>query len=280
MLLDRFGNKPVHLFVFTRQHLVWRYCTADSDLVIGGLTYVAAQIERGEIKQTVERAKDKLSIKFAYLLDPAALEYPATQALGDNWWPYIPTDTVGVVCMSYDAGTGAAPAVEWIGEVIQPKLSDTEMELVCEPNNGFSRARNQGPKWQRGCWKTPYSTGPRGCNLSLDAFRVEAVATAAAGATVNAAEFAAVPFNLGGGYLTWTGAAGLLERRSIIAHTGESIGLLFGSAGLQAGMLVNAWPTCPRTWAACEARENTDNYGGSVYKPVKNPMDGVSMSWG
>lgn len=409
MLPDRFSSKPVHLFVFTRQHLVWRYCTADRDLVIGGLTYVAAQIERGEIKQTVERAKDKLSIKFAYLLDPAAPEYPATQVLGDNWWPYIPTDTVNVVCLAYDAGTGAAPDIEWMGEVTQPKLSDAEMELVCEPNNGFARARNQGPKWQRGCWKTVYSTGPRGCNLVgtarevvgvvtkveavagdvpprahvvvpeladvltgiigkqanwttvgvsrqsqiLDAFTayskrvvqpfpddrddttfhwapignrydnngfigpfpiwiyyqrfpaivladatglsvgssvsinlpkigVDGVVTAVSGSTVTAVGFVASQLSLAGGFLTFRDASGLLIRRDVAAHSvgAASLQLQAGGRMPALGDAVTALPTCPRTWAACEARMNTANFGGSVYKPVKNPMDGVSMSWG
>ena len=413
MLLNRWGNRPVHLFVFTRQHLVWRYCTADRDLEINGNTYLSAQIERGEIKQTVERAKDKLGIKFAYLLDPTAPEYPATQVLGDNWWPYIPTDTVNVVCLEYDAGTGAAPAVQWMGEVTQPKFSDVEMELICEPNNGFARARNQGPKWQRGCWKTVYSTGPRGCNLSkvggvasgvvtkieaalgdvpprahllvpefgqflsslegrsvtwivggierssvvLDAYyayderikismpgeevdtttffwndvgskvdhvrptgpfgafpayfyytrraalvladatglavgsqisidlpRVGVIGhvTAVNGLALTAAEFAESTFALAGGYLTFLSLGGLLVRREIAAHNvGDAILQLQAGGPVPAvGAAVTALPTCARTWSACEVRMNTGNFGGSLYKPAKNPMDGVSMSWG
>ncbi|GAB3755194.1 phage BR0599 family protein [Lysobacter olei] len=278
--LGRFTGRPVHLFVFTRQGLTWRYASSDRDIVIGGNTYLAAQIERSEIKVTAERAKDRLTIKLAYVRDPAAPEFPVTQPLGDNWHPYIPSDPVHVVCLSTHVGDTDPPAVEWMGVVTQPKFGDVELELICEPTNGYARARNQGPKWQRGCWKTVYSEGLRGCNLSRDAFKVDGTLTAVAGLTVTAAAFATAPLPLVGGYLTWTRTDGLEERRSIMAHTGDTVTLLYGAADLAGGMAVTARPGCPRTWAACEARSNTVNYGGSVYKPVKNPMDGVSMSWG
>ena len=40
-----------------------------------------------------------------------------------------------------------------------------------------------------------------------------------------------------------------------------------------------ALPGCPGNWAACEAFDNTVNYGGAIYKPGKNPTED-SMSWG
>lgn len=277
---SRFLGKPIHLFLFMRQNLTWRYASADRDIVVNGHTYVAAQIERGEIKQTAERAKDKLTIKVAYLRDPGAVDYPVTQSLGDNWHPFTPSDQVRVICLSMHEGDTAAPIVEWSGVVTQPKFGDVELELTCEPTNGLSRARQQGPKWQRACWKTVYSQGIRGCNLSADAAKVGATLSGVAGATVSAAEFAASPFPLGGGYLTWVRTDGLVERRTIMGHSGSTISLLYGASDLDPGLAVIALPGCPRTWAACEARGNTANYGGSVYKPIKNPMEGVSMSWG
>lgn len=278
--LSRFAGKPIHLFLFTRQNLTWRFANSDRDLVIGGNTYLAAQIERGEIKQTVERAKDRLTIKLPYLRDPDALEYPSTQPLGDNWHPYIPSDEVQVICMTTHYGDTDPPKVEWMGVVTQPKFGDVELELHCDPTNGYARARNQGPKWQRGCWKTVYSTGLRGCNLGVDAFKVDESLDAVSGLVLTATEFGTAPLSLAGGYVTWTRGDGLVERRSIMAHSGTGITLLYGASDLAPGVAVTARPGCPRTWAACEARGNTINFGGAIYKPVKNPKEGVSMSWG
>lgn len=281
--LSRFLGKPIRLFVFRRgvpgAEQVWRYCTADRDLVIGGNTYYAAQIDRSEIKQTAERAKDKITIKLAYLRDPSASEYPVTQALGNNWFPFVPSSTVYVMCLATHYGDTDPPAVEWMGQVTQPKFSDIELELTCEPNGGSDRSRNQGAKWQRGCWKTVYSTGLRGCNLDPDDFKVETTLSAVSGLTLTAAAFGTAPINLAGGSLTWTNDAGVVERRSIMSHSGSAISVLYGSTDLAVALDVVALPGCPRTWAACEARDNTDNYGGAIYKPQKNPTED-SMSWG
>lgn len=277
--LSRFLGRPVRLFRFERQGLVWRYAQANRDLTIDGVTYQAAQIERGEIKQTVERSKDKLEIRIAYLRDPAALEVPATQPLGDNWHPWVPSDPVRVICMEAHIGDDAPPKVQWMGIVTQPRFNDVQLTLVCEPGPATDRARNQGPKWQRACWKTVYSTGPRGCLLDPDAFAVPGTLTDVAGLVVQAPEFASAPLPLGGGWLEWTRGDGLVERRSIVSHDGTSIELLYGAADLAAALAVTARPSCEQTWAACDARDNTINYGGAIYKPVKNSSE-ESMSWG
>lgn len=175
--LSRFLGRPIRYFIFRRQGLTWRYCTGSQDQVVGGHVYRSAQIDRSEIKETAERAKDKIKITMAYLRAPDAVEYPSTQDLGDNWFPWVPTSTVTVVCMAGHVGDTDPPAIEWMGQVTQPKFTDTELELTCEPTGGTDRARNQGAKWQRGCWKTVYSTGPRGCNLPADAHTVVAAVT-------------------------------------------------------------------------------------------------------
>lgn len=281
MTLDAtlFGRRPIRLFVFTRQMKVWRFCNADRDITIGANTYTAAQIDRSEIRQTAERAKDKITITMAYLRDPAAVDVPATQSLGDQWFPFVPSSTITVVCMTTHVGDADPPAVEWMGQVTQPKFSDVELELTCEPTGGTDRVRNQGAKWQRACWKTVYSTGLRGCNLDPAAFEVAATLSGVSGLTLTASAFSGTAFTLAGGSLSWVNGDGLTERRQIMTHTGSSITVLYGSPDFANGLAVTALPGCERTWEACSARNNTVNYGGSIYKPAKDPT-GDSMSWG
>lgn len=280
--LSRFTGRPIRLFTFRRQALIWRFASCDRDIVVDGDTYLAAQIERDEVKQTVERAKDKLKIRLAYLRDPSVPEgaRPSTQSLGDNWHPYIPSDSIHVTCAETHYGGDAPPQINWMGVVAQPVFSDVELELVCSPGVVISEARNQGAKFQRACWKSVYSTGLRGCNLDPDTVSVTGELTAVDGLTLEAAEFAATTFPLEGGDVQWTCDNGLVETRSIMSHTGDTITILYGGPDLAVGVEVTARPGCPQTWAACEARENTVNYGGAIYKPVKNPLDGESMSWG
>lgn len=276
---SRFLGRPVRLFIFRRQGLTWRFASGDRDVVVGAHTYLAAQIDRGEIRQTAERAKDKLKITFAYLVNPAAPEFPVTQSLGDVWRPYIPSDAVSVTCLATHYGDTDPPVVEWMGVVTGPSFTDVECELTCEPGVG-GEARNQGGKWQRGCWKTVFSTGIRGCNLDPATVQVEGTLSAVSGLTLTSAAFASSPFNLRGGTITWTRDDGVVEERPVMAHSGSTIQVLYGGVGLELMRAFVALPGCPGNWAACEAFDNTVNYGGAIYKPVKNPHEGVSMSWG
>lgn len=276
---DLYLPGAIRLFTFTRQSLVQYYCTGDRDRLVDGKTYIAGQIDRSDVRETVERAKDKITITLAYLRDPSAPvgDRPTTQPLGDWWFPQVPSSTVLVRCATWD-GTNPQ-TIDWIGQVTQPKFGDAQLELTCEPVSGSMRNRNQGAKWQRGCWKTVYSTGIRGCNLDPASTQCAATLASVSGVTITAPEFASSAYSLAGGALLWTTLDGVTERRAIMSHSGTTLTLLAPHSDLAPGRAVIALPGCERTWAACDARGNTINYGGSVYKPVKNPKED-SMSWG
>lgn len=282
---DSFNSaRPLRLFMFTLQGITWRFAQADRDIVIGANTWLAAQIDRSEIKQTTEKAKDSVRIRMAYLRDPFAPVgmRPVTQSLGDLWHPYIPSSKVRVMCFATHYGSADAPVLEWSGEVSQPRYNDSELELTCTPGNAKAEARNQGGKFQRACWKTVYSTGVRGCNLDPDDFRISDTLTDVAGLTVKAAAFATAPHSLLQGWLYWTRVDGIVEKRTIVSHVGDTVRLLYGGKDLAIGLAVNALPNCEGTWVACTARRPDPemHYGGAIYEPIENPMEGVSMSWG
>lgn len=281
--LARFGGKPVHLFVFRRQGVELRFCTGATNYTNGATTYTAAQIERGEIKQTVERAKDPLSIKLAYKRDPGADDLPSTQALGDWFHPYIPSDRIDVICLTAHRGDSTPPKVAWMGVVVRPKFGDLELELTCAPYGAKARNKGQGARWQKACWKTVYSTGIRGCGLNRDAFKVDAT-PGVTGLQLTDSAFAASTFTLNGGWFEWTRGDGFVEKRTIIAHAigSDTITVLSSGVDLATGVVGTARPNCPKNWDACAARfpDPANHFGGAIYKPIKNPTDGVSMSWG
>lgn len=223
--LRNWMDDTVHLFIFRRQGITLRYASSTRDVTVGDHTYLAAQIERDAIRQTPERAKDTLKIRMAYLLSPSADEYPVTQALGDWWRPYIPSDSITVMCLSYRPDGIEPPSVEWMGLAVQPAYTDTQLELSCDPNPPHGDAANQGPKWQRACFKTVYSTGIRGCNLPPDGYPVPATLTAVAGVDLTAAEFADPLRTFVGGHVEWPDAVDpeVTHRRAIVAHSGTTI---------------------------------------------------------
>lgn len=278
-----FGGKPVKLYIFRRQGVEMRFASGQVDYTNGAYTYTGAQIDSGEYKETVERAKDKLNIKFAYLLDPnppSDQAIPSTQVLGDWWNPRVARDRIDVVVLNAHRGDSDTPKIEFQGVVSQPKFnSDVELELVCEPYGASARARGQGFRWQKACPKAVYSTGPRGCNLDRDAFKVDATPTVS-GLQLTADEFAAAPLNLAGGWWEWTDGDGWLQKDYIVSHSANKIVLLSGGNDL--GTAGTARPICQKTYDACSVRhaDPWNHYGGAIYKPIKNPTDGVSMSWG
>lgn len=280
--MSRFGGKGVRLFRFQLQNMVWMFAQADRVVTTPGAVWQPGGIERDEIKQNNERAQDKLKIRMDYLRDSAAPVglLPATQGLGDVWHPYVPSSAVRVSCYTLDAA--GVLNHDWSGEVRQPKFTDVELELTCVPGNSRGEARNQGMKFQRSCSKTVYSTGVRGCNLNPAAFTIAAVLTGASGLTLTAAEFATAPHSLLQGWLSWTRPNGIVERRTIIQHSGNQVRLLYGGQGLANGLAVTVLPNCPGTFAACAARRADPelHYGGAIYEPIENPHEGGSMSWG
>lgn len=297
LIRSRFLGKPVRLYRFellagVTINPVWYFAQADRDVVAGGVTWRGAspnQIERDDIQRTSERAKDKLKIRLAYLRDPnaPALDIPATQSLGDLWHPYIPSGKVKVACLDWMYGDDAPPTLRWSGEVAQPQFTDVQLELTCMPHDAIGEAKGQGPFAQRPCTKVVFSTGLRGCNLDPAGFTLPGTATAVDGLTLTVPELAAAPLPLLQGSLSWhrmvtahNGELEVIERRTILEHDGAAVRLLYGGIGLAAGLDVEALPDCPGTWADCDARGNTINFGGAFYKPVINPFDGQSMSWG
>lgn len=283
---DRFGTKRIPLFRLEYQGTVWRFAQADREITADGFAWTAATISRDAIRQTEESAKDKVIVRMACLRDPTAAvdALPVTQDFGDLWHPYLPSGKVRVAFFEAAYDGDPAPKFVWSGEVSQPVFTDVELELACTPGNNYARAANQGPRVQRACWKVPYSTGIRGCNLDPADFQIDATVTAVDGLTLTADAFVGTPFPLLQGKLTWVRSNGWVETRTIVAHDNGAgtVRLLEGGAELADGLAVVALPTCPGGWDDCAARraDPQNHFGGAQYLPVKNPMDSVSMSWG
>ncbi|MBD9368862.1 phage BR0599 family protein [Xanthomonas sp. XNM01] len=274
--LSRWFGKPIQLVTFARQGVAWRFCTADRPISAGGHDYLPEAITISEIRDTAERAKNNVTITLPYSLDPLADVLPATQALGDNWRPYVPSDEVRVVIMSLHHGDDEVQT-NWHGHVAQPKYKAASLELVCAPGR-MSRGGwvGRAPRWSRPCELPVYSQGEGMCNLDPAAWAVPATLTDVDGLTLTAPEFErADGIAWPGGYIEWTRADGIVEMRTIKSAAGLTITLDYGASDLAAALNVVARPGCPHNWAGCTARANTDNYGGCMTMPGRSPFNGT-----
>lgn len=278
--LSRWLGRPEHLFVFALQNRIWRYCSGTQPVVFDAgqpteQIYLPAAISRSKIVESPERKKNNITIKMPYLLDPNAVDKPVTQPLGDIWRPYPPSGIVSVTCLSYHVNDpDLQTTVEWSGRAAQPKFTDAALELTCEPTSGNSTTTGNGGVWSRGCQVVLYSQGLGMCNVDPALHAFAATLTSVSGLTLKAAAFAASPKDLAGGYIEWTSASGIVERRDIMAHTGDAIVVNYGARDLAPELELIALPGCPHNWDGCESFDNTDNYGGCMYLSGKNPFAG------
>lgn len=284
-----FGGSPVLLFRFQLQGATWWFAQADDDVeTVGGITWRASKISCDNIRQTRERAKDNLGIRFPYnrLQQDNPIEIPTTQEFGDLWHPFVPSDTILAEVYLSHYGATDAPKLQWAGEVGQPEYTDSQLQLTCTPGRAFSQAKRQGAKSQRACWKRPYSTGLRGCNLDPEDFYIDGTVSSVVGLTVTVAAAATAPLPLTQGSFEWTrsieahnGTVEITEKRTIVEHVGSNLRLLYGAVDLPDVTDCRLLPGCPGTRPACLERDNYINYGGLPFKPIRNP-EGQSMSWG
>lgn len=273
--ISRFLGRPVQLVRFDLGPLSWGFTSGDVPVVVEGLAYVPSGISRGAVRETTEVAKNRLTITMPVALDPAAIDPPPTQGFAGIWRPFPPSGTVRVTCMSLHRGdTDADVVVDWMGRVAQAEFTDTKLTLTCDNSRARHRVASGGARCQRACDRVVYKQGLGECNLDPGLYAIPATLTAAAGLTITAPEFGTSALPMDGGWVEWTRADGLVERRTIMAHSGNTLTLDYGAADLAPGLELVGWPGCAHNWAACSARNNTDNYGGVFHLPTKNPWNG------
>jgi hypothetical protein len=259
---SRRGGRPIALLVLTRGSIVHRYTDADRELTVDGQGYSPLAMKRSEIADTGERAKGVLTITL-----------PIDAPCIDWFKPYKRTAVFGVEWKTFHYGDTDVKT-EWIGRVVSSEYSDKELMLKCEQRSSKARSVGMNLCVMRGCPLVVYSQGRGMCNLDPADFAVPETLTAVDGTTLTATGISGGALDLGGGYVEWTAPDGELESRSILSQSGDSVEIDYPSDQLEVGLDVTFYPGCAGDWAACEARSNTDNYGGCPNLPVKNPYSG------
>ena len=255
------GGQPVMYMRFTRGAVNWYYTNGDSPRSFLGETWTPAAISRGKIQDGGETQQQTLEITL-----------PKTLAVAGNWRPYPPADTIMVtVWTQHDGETDAL--VDWIGRCLSPKFDDTTLTLQSEPSHTAAQRAGNGPVLQRVCDLTLFSAG---CGVDLAAHQIPATLSAVSGLTLTASAFLAFPSGrLARGWIEWTRAAdGIVDRRDIVSHSGNSIVINASAQDIATGLVVDVAPGCSGTWDDCTYYANTDNLGAELFMPGRNYYDG------
>jgi hypothetical protein len=257
-------GEPLLLFDFSAGTAHWRYTSADRPITAAGSIYAPLAISAGNIVQGQEIRQKTLKVTV-----------PRDAAIVTQLQAYPPsTDVALTVYEQHYSDPDAQAIVAWIGRVKSQMQKSSMVELACEPAYTGVQTAGLRRRWQVNCPHVLY--GP-GCTLSAALQKVVATLSAVAGFTVSSADFV-LPGGLSfaGGYLEWPSGRGYFERRtidSVYAPT-HTLTLAYGSPDLVPGLEVNAYPGCRHNSDDCTAFGNILNYGGALYIPLKNPMDG------
>lgn len=252
---------PITFFRFTRVNVHWYYTDADRPLEYDGQTYTPAAISHSEITDGGDSGKISITVSMPKDLPVAA-----------NWSPWPPQDTIVVTIMTQHDGESDV-LVDWIGRVVQPRITDSTLTLTSEPTATTAKRGGKGRKLQRQCDLVHY--GPL-CGVDPAGHELPATLSDVVGFDLTATAFLALPTGrLAGGYIEWVRPDGLPDRRSIDAHTGDTITVDYGSEDFEIGLDVSAYPGCNHTDEDCDGYfDNQLANGGFKWLPKRNVYDG------
>lgn len=253
-------SRKTRLFDFARGSQHWRHASGQRDIVYQTQAYAQASIKAGKLSESADVTRNTLDLA-------VSLDLP----LLDLYKGSAPAEPISLQMLSLDSITGVADTL-WIGEVGSVEFVTHQATIHCLPPLATMRALALKRCWQKACPLVLYSAGPGQCNADRTTATLAATLTYVSGKAVQAAEFATLPDGrLNGGYIEWqVGAA--TERRFIVGHIGDTLTLLT-PALTAVGTRVNSLWGCDHSLAGgCTDHNNTDNYGGQPWIPIKNPF--------
>lgn len=277
-----FSGRPIELYEFLREsggvEHFWLYNGSDRDIIYAGETFKHIPIKRDTIRLSGEAASTNLMITM-----PIAEDFCQQFRLAGT----VPSDTVWVRVRRVHAGEindldGNAPTVVndalvvWVGTVNGiTQIDEVEAKITCAMLAASFRRGGLRYGYQRSCPHVLYA--PNTCKVDKALYQTEAVASAIDGSVIAAPELAAEAsgwFN--GGFIEYAMASsGIIERRMIVSHVGDTITIMGLPVGLEVDGAFSAYPGCERTIDVCVAKfDNLENYGGFPHTPGRNPFDG------
>ncbi len=232
---------------------VWRFNSGQSDLSVGGHTYVAESISRSEIQWDIE--KQEAAVEMPMDTEPASLFTafnPSSvlwvEIMNSSGTPIFVGKVVGC-SFNIDEGKASLKLVS-IQTIFQGKIPDRTYGTSC-----------------------PWEVFSTGCKLSGPTYAisvpVDEITKSSNGRELTHVDFAAkLDGYFTGGYLTLS-----YETAYIVEHISGKITLLFPLMLWTSGLSVIVYPGCDKTLATCKSKfNNVTNFGGCPFIPTQNIM--------
>lgn len=260
------GGRPIEFYEFTYQGQTIRYTSADRDITVGAVTYLATSISRSNFTDTNDIAKASLSLTCTPHFEVSELF---------NVEP--PDDVVGLVLKRYQNDD---PAQEikafWLGRVVNCAWPTNQSTLRCESIYTALKQPGLRRPYSKNC---PYVVYDADCQLNILAFTTTTTIDSQVGNIVNGSIFAThVNGYWGGGRIYWEKTPGFILKRGIKNHVGSQVEITHPIPDIPAGATVTIVPGCDHTFGTCGSKfGNSINYGGAPNMQNKNPFGSANV---
>jgi len=253
---------PIELYEFLSSYNRYLYTSYHTDVTITPDVYIAEAISRSKIVIEGEVNKANITITIPYTTEIAQLfsVQPPPNPVTIAVYRYHSTDSI------------TNKILYWSGRILSTRWKMEVVEFSCESIYTSIQRYGLTRTYQLPC---PYVLYTSPCGASAGDFVVITNTTTVSGANLVVSSLIQPDNYFSGGYIEFTKAGSLTEFRSILSHTGTSIGLSYNIPGLVDGDEIKLFPGCKRTIDDCNNKFNVgEDFGGFPYIPNINPFNG------
>lgn len=257
------SGRPVELYIFTIGATVYRYTSAEDQVVFQSNTYFPRQITRGTPKQSSEQRKQDMEVTL-----------PASDDVASRFIGIVPGQlmTLEIVRFHRDDPDEEGLSI-WDGRITGASYSNDGVECLLQGLTTEAALSRPIPryKYQGMC---NHVLGDSQCqvNLSAAANRHTGLVTGVSGGVITVQGLGAAK---GGGWAT----GGYVEFQSndwrlVIDQTGDDCTLLLPFEENVLGQNVTVVVGCDHSIGTCNTKfSNAINFGGFPYVPTRNPFE-------
>lgn len=276
---SRQRGEPVTLFLFVYDGAEgdspapshFAYTDAEQQIVSGGFTYSPIPIARDAVTASGTLDRAALTVRM-----------PRDIALSELFRVYPPIQPVTLIIRQGHLSDDSPPPeflVVWSGRVLSVGRERDECVVSCEPVASSLRRPGLRRHYQYGCPHVLYGDQ---CGANRAAATVSATVASVGATSVTLTggwngAFAAAKFREG--ILEWTNDEGGVEKRKILAVSGNTLSIGGLLRDLAATDAVSVILGCNHQMDDCEDLHvndaldpNIQNYGGCPWIPTKNPI--------
>lgn len=280
--LSGYEGQPIQLYEFLRTSggtdYFWRYNTSDRDMLYSGNTFKAVPINDSGFRFNTEASSTDLDVTM-----PIAEEFCQNFRLAGT----MPSDTVWLRIYRVHVGDisdiDTNPVVNdlrmvWMGTVNGiTQLDDLTARVTCAMVAASFRRGGLRYGYQRSCPHVLYA--PLTCKVNREDHRLDGTIEAIDGNILQSAGFAFEDDGWwDGGFIEYELPSGMIERRMVLSHIGDTIYIMGFPAGMSVGSTYAIFPGCDRTIDTCIVKfDNLLNNGGFPHTPGRNPFDGMPV---